>query len=252
MFSSELLAANLLSPVVLAFALGMLARLLRSDLEIPAAIQSYLSIFLLLAIGLKGGVALGNNAPDKTIDVDGLPGPDIFFYPSLWNAPVSKAIARGVELESSWLPTDRLRVDFNLGLLQTEYQELGLAGTGAVPAVSLGSQFAGAPEETANLAVSYDIPLASGAMLLPRMDYTYTAEYTLQTGEILQRTQDAFGMLNARLTYDSGQEWTVELSVTNLTNEYYFNSGFFTRAEQIHFMTVGRPREWGLTFNYNY
>jgi iron complex outermembrane receptor protein len=194
----------------------------------------------------------GNNAPDKTIDVDGLPGPDIFFYPSLWNSPVSKAIARGVELESSWLPTDRLRVDFNLGLLQTEYQELGLAGTGAVPAVSLGSQFAGAPEETANLAVSYDIPLASGAMLLPRMDYTYTAEYTLQTGEILQRTQDAFGMLNARLTYDSGQEWTVELSVTNLTNEYYFNSGFFTRAEQIHFMTVGRPREWGLTFNYNY
>ena len=60
-----LLAANLLSPVVLAFALGMLARLLRSDLEIPAAIQSYLSIFLLLAIGLKGGVALGNNAPDN-------------------------------------------------------------------------------------------------------------------------------------------------------------------------------------------
>ncbi|MEY2866746.1 MAG: hypothetical protein RIQ43_772, partial [Pseudomonadota bacterium] len=65
MFSSELLAANLLSPVVLAFALGMLARLLRSDLEIPAAIQSYLSIFLLLAIGLKGGVALGNNAPEN-------------------------------------------------------------------------------------------------------------------------------------------------------------------------------------------
>ena len=65
MFSSELLAANLLSPVVLAFALGMLARLLRSDLEIPAAIQSYLSIFLLLAIGLKGGVALGNNATDN-------------------------------------------------------------------------------------------------------------------------------------------------------------------------------------------
>ena len=64
MISTELLAANLLSPVVLAFALGMLARLLRSDLEIPAAIQGYLSIFLLLAIGLKGGVALGKGTPD--------------------------------------------------------------------------------------------------------------------------------------------------------------------------------------------
>lgn len=59
MLSSELLVANLLSPVVLAFALGVVARLLRSDLEIPRSIQQYLSIFLLLAIGLKGGVALG-------------------------------------------------------------------------------------------------------------------------------------------------------------------------------------------------
>ena len=64
MFSTELLTANLLSPVVLAFALGLIARSLRSDLEIPAAIQSYLSIFLLLAIGLKGGVALRQDAPD--------------------------------------------------------------------------------------------------------------------------------------------------------------------------------------------
>ncbi len=63
--SAELLTANLLSPVVLAFALGMAARMLRSDLEIPAAIQSYLSIFLLLAIGLKGGVALRQDTPDN-------------------------------------------------------------------------------------------------------------------------------------------------------------------------------------------
>lgn len=56
--SLDLLSANLLSPVVLAFALGVLARVLRSDLEIPAAIHSYLVIFLLLAIGMKGGVAL--------------------------------------------------------------------------------------------------------------------------------------------------------------------------------------------------
>lgn len=56
--SPELLTANLLSPVVLAFVLGMVARLIRSDLEVPPQIQQYLAIFLLLAIGLKGGVAL--------------------------------------------------------------------------------------------------------------------------------------------------------------------------------------------------
>lgn len=63
--SFDLLTANLLSPVVLAFGLGMLARSVRSDLEIPGAIQAYLSIFLLLAIGLKGGVALHQGAPDN-------------------------------------------------------------------------------------------------------------------------------------------------------------------------------------------
>ncbi len=64
-FSTDLLTANLMSPVVLAFALGLIARGLRSDLEIPAAIQAYLSIFLLLAIGLKGGVALRQDTPDN-------------------------------------------------------------------------------------------------------------------------------------------------------------------------------------------
>ena len=194
----------------------------------------------------------GNNAPDSIIDIDGIPGPDIFFYPSLWTVPVAEAIADGFELETVWLPTDQLRFDFNLGFLKTEYTSLGTAGKGAVPAVSSGSQFAGAPEITASLAARYDITLSNGAILVPALDYTYTDKYTLQTGEILQRTQPAYGMLNGRIAYSMGDDWTVALNATNLTNEYYFNSGFFTKAEQIHFMTVGRPREWGLTFNMNF
>lgn len=54
----ELLTQNLISPVVLAFVLGMIARWIRSDLEIPSAIYQGMSIYLLFAIGLKGGVAL--------------------------------------------------------------------------------------------------------------------------------------------------------------------------------------------------
>ncbi len=45
-------------PVVLFFVLGVLAGLLRSDLKIPGAIYEALSIYILLAIGLKGGVEL--------------------------------------------------------------------------------------------------------------------------------------------------------------------------------------------------
>ena len=52
------LAQNLLSPLVLAFVLGIAAALVRSDLRLPEGLYASLSIYLLLAIGLKGGVAL--------------------------------------------------------------------------------------------------------------------------------------------------------------------------------------------------
>lgn len=45
-------------PVVLFFLMGVVAGLLRSDLKLPPALYDTLSIYLLLAIGLKGGVEL--------------------------------------------------------------------------------------------------------------------------------------------------------------------------------------------------
>jgi uncharacterized protein len=47
-----------MDPVVAFFILGMLARAIRSDLRMPEALYEALSIYLLLAIGLKGGMAL--------------------------------------------------------------------------------------------------------------------------------------------------------------------------------------------------
>ncbi|MDI9638964.1 sodium-dependent bicarbonate transport family permease [Kamptonema cortianum] len=54
----ELVKLNLLSPMVLCFVLGALAQFFRSDLKLPDGLYTALSIYLLLAIGLKGGVAL--------------------------------------------------------------------------------------------------------------------------------------------------------------------------------------------------
>lgn len=51
----DLLQANLLSPMVLAFLLGLIAAAVRSDLTFPRELYTGLSIYLLLAIGLRGG-----------------------------------------------------------------------------------------------------------------------------------------------------------------------------------------------------
>lgn len=47
-----------MDPVILFFLLGLGAKLLRSELRFPSVIYDFLSILLLLAIGLKGGVEL--------------------------------------------------------------------------------------------------------------------------------------------------------------------------------------------------
>ena len=52
------LFATLLDPAVLFFFLGIFAASVRSNLEIPAPIAKFLSLYLLMAIGIKGGVAL--------------------------------------------------------------------------------------------------------------------------------------------------------------------------------------------------
>ena len=51
----ELLRLNLLSPMVLAFVLGLVAVWVKSDLKLPEQLYTVLSIYLLFAIGLKGG-----------------------------------------------------------------------------------------------------------------------------------------------------------------------------------------------------
>lgn len=54
----EAIQANLLSPAVLFFALGLIAAVLRTDLRFPEPLYLGLTLYLLTAIGFKGGVAL--------------------------------------------------------------------------------------------------------------------------------------------------------------------------------------------------
>jgi uncharacterized protein len=58
---------NLLSPMILCFALGLFAALARSELTVPEAAAKALSIYLLFAIGFKGGVAVADHGVDTRL-----------------------------------------------------------------------------------------------------------------------------------------------------------------------------------------
>ena len=52
---------SFVDPAILFFVFGILAGLLRSNLEIPPQIARFLSLYLLMALGLKGGFALSQS-----------------------------------------------------------------------------------------------------------------------------------------------------------------------------------------------
>jgi hypothetical protein len=63
--------SNLLDPSILFFVFGALAGLIRSNLEIPPQVSRFLSLYLLMALGLKGGFALAKSGLTLTV-VSGL------------------------------------------------------------------------------------------------------------------------------------------------------------------------------------
>lgn len=58
---------NLLDPAILFFVFGMLAGMLKSNLEIPPAMARFLSLYLLMALGLKGGFSLAQSGLTRDV-----------------------------------------------------------------------------------------------------------------------------------------------------------------------------------------
>lgn len=63
----SLAGSNLVSPIILSFALGLAAAMARSDLSIPEAVAKGMSIYLLFAIGFKGGASVAAHGVDATL-----------------------------------------------------------------------------------------------------------------------------------------------------------------------------------------
>lgn len=63
----DLVISNFLNPPVLFFFLGMIAVLVKSDLEVPAPIPKLFSLYLLLSIGFKGGVELAKSGITQAV-----------------------------------------------------------------------------------------------------------------------------------------------------------------------------------------
>jgi uncharacterized protein len=70
----SLAVSNLVTPIILSFALGLVAAFARSDLTIPEAVAKGMSIYLLFAIGFKGGAGVAAHGLDRVLVLSLLAG----------------------------------------------------------------------------------------------------------------------------------------------------------------------------------
>ena len=142
----------------------------------------------------------------------------------------------------------------NLGLLETQY--VGIATP--VPGLTLNTEFSQAPKTTGNVGVQYTARLGSRGNLVTRVDYSHSDQFW--RSQIPNFRTEYYGLpsefdeggdydlLNANVTFAPVEgNWELSLFGTNLTNEYYLNSGFFHSLWDLDFATVGRPREAGVS-----
>jgi iron complex outermembrane receptor protein len=181
------------------------------------------------------GIQLSQAPPDPNNPGLSIPNPIIV------NA--AAADASGVEVETQWSISEAWRVDASVGLLDTAYTNPGDATQ-----IRLNTPFAYAPELSYSIGVQHTASLASSGRLISRLDYGWMDDYERSREIRFQATQEAFGLLNARLAYEPpAQDWRLSVFGTNLTDEKYLNSGMVSGAFSVDAATVGRPREVGVS-----
>lgn len=85
--------SNLLSPAILFFVLGIFAAVSKSDLKFPETLYTTLTLYLLTAIGFKGGVAI-NEAGIAAVWLPALAAMVLGGLIPLWTYPVLKKLGR--------------------------------------------------------------------------------------------------------------------------------------------------------------
>jgi iron complex outermembrane receptor protein len=144
-------------------------------------------------------------------------------------------------VETQWSIGEAWRVDASIAFLDTAYTNPGDATQ-----IQLNTPFAYAPEQSYSIGVQHTASLASSGRLISRLDYGWMDDYERSREIRFQATQEAFGLLNARVAYEPpAQNWRLSVFGTNLTDEKYLNSGMVSGAFSVDAATVGRPREVG-------
>jgi len=154
-------------------------------------------------------------------------------------ANVGKSEVMGFEVDASYLLNDSVTVYGGLGLSSSEFKDYV-----SNDKVYDGRPFAGSPEWTGNLGMTYTSP--EGIFVNANVNYTddSIAELTENGGTAIESMNDSRTVIDLRVGYEWQQEmqWGAYLTVKNLLDEEYVVAAeAVSDGTQTH--TLGAPRQ---------
>lgn len=192
---------------------------------------------------------------------------------------VGSAKIDGWEIESVWQATEALQLHANIGLLDAKWDEI----TNPAAGVTGDSNFARAPDSSANLGGRYDWALNNGSGISFMLDYSYRDDQESSGQNSTTLTIPSYSLWTARIKYVSN-EGDLEIGVfcTNCADEEYITGGaawgvatdntqFSYKQSTVHpayvtgglnpwgvappgitMVNVGAPRIYGVDLRYNF
>ena len=187
--------------------------------------------------------------------------------------------SRGVDLDFFWFtPVEGLSFSGGATWTESEYGEFTAADLqvpSRFPALSLlpGNTVSFAPEYTASAAMNFDRSIGMGLRLGLNLAAKYTTEYNTGSDLLPAKMQDAFTLLNGRVTIGAENEsWALDFWGQNLTDEEYYQVVFNAPLQGSPFSTLqpngtyynpaadtttynaflGQPRTYGMTLRVKY
>ena len=158
------------------------------------------------------------------------------------NANIGDARIKGFEAELQLRPVSDLMIAANLGYTDFQYKKL----VANVQGLTLDSPNTRVPDWNASGSIQYDLNLANGGRLTPRVDVSYRSRIYYSTSRTNVSAQQApYALVNARLTYAMpGDGWSLSIAATNLFDKFYYTT-LTDQRESFGFLsgTIGRPRE---------
>jgi iron complex outermembrane receptor protein len=179
----------------------------------------------------------------------------------------------GLDIDATWVPTDKLTLRFGLSALDSEYKDYnaivqrsaatvdGTIGTatptpgavGQIVDVS-GRSLLKAPDLSYFVTANYDFAVTGGVIPVSltwsyKDDATFDFDDDPVWGPYL--VQDAYGLLSGRVSFEpSNGQWRVGLWGRNLTDEKYFNE-LAANAQGLR-GAPGDPRTFGIDIEYDF